>query len=122
MYIGLLYDVGEYLTVWTESMGMCHDSLRRSHPSDAFLRSEWLDHAEGASTRFMVASGGVLFEGFGHGGPGVCLADGQTEAEAVSSQGGRDDALLRRNDPTPDLKCRVTSVVEIIAPRSRESW
>ena len=43
-------------------------------------RSEVLDHAEGASARFMVASGGVLSEGYGHGGPGVCKDDGQTEA------------------------------------------
>ena len=42
-----------------------------------------------ASTRFMVASGGVLSEGYGHGGPGFCLGDGQTEAEGVSSRGGR---------------------------------
>ena len=28
----------------------------------------------------MVASGGGLFEGYGHDGPGVCLGDGQTEA------------------------------------------
>ena len=28
----------------------------------------------------MFASGGVLSEGYGHGGPGVCLGDGQTEA------------------------------------------
>ena len=28
----------------------------------------------------MVASGGVLPQGYGHGGPGVCLGDGQTEA------------------------------------------
>ena len=28
----------------------------------------------------MVASGGVLSEGYGHGGPDVCLGDGQTEA------------------------------------------
>ena len=55
-----------------------------------------LDHVEGASTGFMVASGGVLSEGCGHGGPGVCLGDGQTEAEGVPSQGGRGDALLRR--------------------------
>ena len=34
----------------------------------------------GASTRFMVASGGGLSEGYGHDGPGVCLDDGQTEA------------------------------------------
>ena len=48
-------------------------------------RSEGLVHAEGAPTRFMVASGGVLSEGCGHGGPGVCLGDGQTEAEGVPS-------------------------------------
>ena len=68
--------------------------------SDFFLsRSEWLDHAEGVPTRFMVASGGVLFEGYGHGGLGVCLGDGQTEAEGVLSQGGRGDALFRRMPP-----------------------
>ena len=33
-----------------------------------------------ASKRFMVASGEGLSEGYGHGGPGVCLGDGQTEA------------------------------------------
>ena len=49
----------------------------------------------------MVASwsDGVLSEGYGHGGPGVCLGDGQTEAEIVPSQGGRGDALLRRTPP-----------------------
>ena len=41
--------------------------------------SEWLDHDEGASTGFMLASGAVLSEGYGHGGPGVCLGDSQTE-------------------------------------------
>ena len=30
--------------------------------------------------RFMVASVVVLSEGYGQGGPGVCLGDGQTEA------------------------------------------
>ena len=72
-----------------------------------------MDHVKGASTRFVVASGGVLSEGNGHGGPGVCLGDsqtessskdmgmvclgdGQTEAEGVPSQGGRGNALLRR--------------------------
>ena len=35
---------------------------------------------EEAFTCFMVASGGDLSEGYGHGGPGVCLGDGQTEA------------------------------------------
>ena len=65
--------------------------------SDSFMsRSEWLVHVKGAPTRFMVASGGVLSEGYGHGGPGVCLGDVQTEAEKVPSQGGRGDALLRR--------------------------
>ena len=42
-------------------------------------RSEWLNLAKGAPTRFMIASGGVLSEGYGHGGPGVCLGDDQTE-------------------------------------------
>ena len=30
--------------------------------------------------RFVVASCGVLSEGYGHDGPGVCLGDGQTES------------------------------------------
>ena len=48
----------------------------------------------------MVASGvRVLLEGYGHDGPVVSLADGQTEAEIVPSQGGRGDALLRRMPP-----------------------
>ena len=54
----------------------------------------------------MVASAGVLSEAYGHGGPGVCLGDGQTEAEGVPSPGGRGDALLRRMPPYltwPDL-------------------
>ena len=45
------------------------------------------------------SSGGVLFEEHGHGGPGVCLGDSQTEAEGVPSQGGRGDALRRRMPP-----------------------
>ena len=46
-----------------------HVAQHGSRPSDSFLsRSEGLDHAEGASTGFMVASGGVLSEGYGHGG------------------------------------------------------
>ena len=36
---------------------------------------------------------------YGHGGPGVCLGDGQTEDDGVPSQGGRGDALLRRMLP-----------------------
>ena len=31
----------------------------------------------------MVASGGGLSEGYAYDGPGVCLGDGQTEAEGV---------------------------------------
>ena len=47
--------------------------------SNSFLsRSEGLDHAEEASTSFIVASGGVLSDGYGHDEPGVCLGDGQT--------------------------------------------
>ena len=60
---------------------------------------EWLDHAEGASTCFRAASDGVLSEGYGHGGPSICLGDGQTEAEGVPSEGERGDALLRRMRP-----------------------
>ena len=67
-------------------MGLWRDSLRRIPPIGYFLpTSEWLNHAEGASTGFMVASGSVLSEGYGHGGPGVCLGDGQTETEEVPS-------------------------------------
>ena len=62
-------------------MGIGATPCGGSRPSDSFLsRSEWLDHAEGAPTRFIVESGGVLSEGYGHDGPGVCLGDGQTEA------------------------------------------
>ena len=42
---------------------------------------------------------GGLSEGYGHGGPGVSLGDGQTEDEGVPSQGGRGDVLLRRMSP-----------------------
>ena len=42
------------------------------------------------------ASGRLLFDDYGHDGPGVCLGDGQTEDEGVPSQGGRGDALLWR--------------------------
>ena len=54
--------------------------LSPTHPTAFLSRSEGLDHAEGASKRVMVASGGVLSEGYGHGGPGICLGDGQREA------------------------------------------
>ena len=71
-----------------------------SRPWDSFLsRFEGLVYAEGAPTRFMIASCGVLSEGYGHDRPGVCLGDGQTEAEGVPSQCGRGDALLWRMPP-----------------------
>ena len=57
------------------------------------------NHAERAATGFMAASVAVQSEGYGHGGLGVCLGDGQTEAEGVPSQGGRGDGLLRRMSP-----------------------
>ena len=50
---------------------------------------------EGRPRAFVVKSSGVLSEGYGRDGPGVCLSDGQTEAEGIPSQGGRGDALLR---------------------------
>ena len=59
--------------------GILRDSFRGSRSLDSFKsRSQWLGHARGASTRFMVASGGVLSEEYG---PGVCLGDGQTGLE-----------------------------------------
>ena len=67
-------------------------------PSDYVLsESKVLDHAEGASTGFMVASGGVISEGYVHDGPGVCLGD-RTEVELLL-QGGRGDALFRSMSP-----------------------
>ena len=39
-----------------------------------------LDYADGSLTCFVVTSSGNVSEGYGHGGPGVCLGDGQTEA------------------------------------------
>ena len=50
----------------------------------------------------MVASGGVLSEGYGRGGPGVCLGDSKTEAEGVPSQRGRGFLfLVEYNDLHP---------------------
>ena len=64
--------------------------------ADSFLsRSEGLGHAEWATKGFMIALGGVYHEVYEHDRPGVCLDDGQTEAEGVPSQG----ALLRRMSP-----------------------
>ena len=63
-------------------------------------RSEGLDHAEGDWTMPRGAHrlhGCVRWSPIsGHDELGVCLGDGQTEAEIVPSQGGRGDALLRR--------------------------
>ena len=74
--------------------------FKGSCPSDFLPGSKGLGHAEGAPTCFTVASGGGLPEGYGHAGPGVCLGDGQTEAQVVPSQGGRGDVLL---GPTPHI-------------------
>ena len=96
--IGLRFERKSRNVVWI--VRCCATPSGVSRPSDSFLsRFERLDHAEGFSTRFMFASVGVLSEGYGHGGPDVCLSDGQTEAEGVPSQGGRGDALLRRMPP-----------------------
>ena len=56
---------------------MRRDYLRGSRQSYFLSTSKGLNHAEEASTSFMVASGGVPSEGYGHGGPGDCLGDGQ---------------------------------------------
>ena len=79
---------------------MWRDSLRRIPPIEFFfVEIRVAGPCRGASTRFMVASGGVLSEGCGLGGPAVYLGDGQTEAEEVPSPGGRGDALLWRMPP-----------------------
>ena len=49
--------------------------------------------------RWRQHSGGVLSVGQGDDGPGVCLGDGQTEAEGVPLQSRRGDALLWRMPP-----------------------
>ena len=65
---------------------------RGSRPSDCFLSEfEGLDHAGGSPACSVVASGGDLSEEYRHDGLGVCLSDGQTEADRVPSR-----ALLRR--------------------------
>ena len=38
----------------------------------------------------------VYLERYEYDGPGVCLGDGQTEAEISTLQNGRADALFRR--------------------------
>ena len=53
-------------------------------------------HAEEPPACFMVASGGSLFEQYGHSGSGDWLGDSQTEAEVGPSPDGRGNALLRR--------------------------
>ena len=50
-------------------------------------------------TGFIVASGGVLSDGYGHGGPGVCLGDCQTEAYL------KDMGMAGLVSAIPDLTC-----------------
>ena len=63
--------------------------------------AEGLDHAERASTSFMVASNGVLSEGCGHGGPDVCLGDDETDAylKNMSMTGLASASLMARRKP-----------------------
>ena len=68
--------------------------------SDPFFRNHpYIFSFSKALFGFVVAPGEILSEGYGHDGPGVCLGDGQMEAEGVPSQGGRVDQLLRRMPP-----------------------
>ena len=79
-------------------MDMWRDALRRTQPT-GFCPVEirgGLDHTDWGVHRLHGCAGGIPSEGYGHGGPGVCLGDGQTEADEVPSQRGRGDALLRR--------------------------
>ena len=58
-----------------------------------------MNNAEGPPAWLIVASGGVLLEGYGHDGPGDCLVDGQVVAEEVPQQGGKQRQLLRQMPP-----------------------
>ena len=79
--LALLSLVLELVKKHQKVLGKClRSSSNWGHLTSFSSRSEGLGHAKGASTRFMVASGGVLCEEYGHDGPGVCLADGKTEA------------------------------------------
>ena len=96
-------------------MGMWRDSLRTIPPIGFFLvEIRGAGPCRGASTGFMVESGGVLSERYGHGGHGVCLGDGQTKAEGIPSQSGRGDARLERMLSylkLPDLTATVCGVI-----------
>ena len=59
----------------------------------------------------MIASDDA-YEGYGHGGPGICLGDGQTEAEKVLSQCGR---AAPAYVPIPDLPWDVLPVRGVYA-------
>ena len=65
------------------SVGIWRDSLQRIPPIGYFLVEIRGAGPCRASTGFMFASGGDLSEGYRHGGPRVCLGDGQMEAEGV---------------------------------------
>ena len=57
---------------------------------------------------FVVVSGGVLFEGYGHDGPRVYLGDGQTEAEGVYCHKVDQRRSTPAYVPIPDHKLRPT--------------
>ena len=65
--------------MWCDLLAMS-GNLRRMPPIGFLLvEIRVAGPCRGASTGFMVASGGVSSEGNWHDGPGVCLGDGQTE-------------------------------------------
>ena len=76
----------------TKPLRVCGASPSGVLPFPVFLGTRRMDHAERPPECFMVASGGVLSEGYGHDEPRVCLGDGQTEAEGVPRWTRRRDA------------------------------
>ena len=52
-------------------------------------------------TRFVVVSGGVLSEEYGHGGPGACLGDGQKEYRRPKEYRRKVDAATRCSGVCP---------------------
>ena len=97
-------DIGPQLRLYGHVARLCaedpaHRIISRLDPS-GWTISRRRPHASWLRQVFMVESS----EGFEvdaredarHGRPGVCLGDGQTEADVVPTRGGRGDALLRR--------------------------
>ena len=89
----------------TTPLWLCGAMLRRS-PSIGFclVKIRGVVHAEEPPVCFVIVSNGSLSGGYWHDGLGVCLGDGQTQAEGSVAR------WIRRRPPSvyariPDLIC-----------------